>query len=152
MTIVRLAGPADEDRLVEFLREHPGRDFFGETDWDRVREHVRLGTEHKGGLHGIIDDDQGGIAASIGIVWDRWWHAKHYGLAVLWLFVRPEYRNRRYERTLNEWAAAMRNAIEDRAGHPVPLISPVMSLTRLDAMIRLWRHYGRMIGAIFQTD
>lgn len=154
MTVVRLAGPADEDQLIEFLRDHPLADsaMLGEIDWDRVREHVRLGTQRKGGLHGIIDGDRGDIAGSIGMMWDRWWCVRNWGFAQLWLFVRPEYRRHGYERDLNEWAKRMRNAVQEGAGHPVPITSAVVSDTRLDTMIRLWRRSGRMIGAVFQID
>lgn len=149
---VRLAVPNDEEALYSLLMglAEDNNTFDDELDEMRIREHIRLGTEKRGGLHGVIDGD-GELAGSVGIMWDRWWYAKRYGLAQLWLFVRPAYRHFPYERELIEWAKQKRKAIEDGAGQKVPLCHSVISEKRLPAKLRLWRRRSgsEMIGGIF---
>jgi GNAT superfamily N-acetyltransferase len=147
---VRIADPADEDALLALLYalEADNNTFGDELDEDRIRLHIRLGTERKGGMHGIIDGD-GELAGSIGINFDRPWYGKNYMLAQLWLFVRPEYRGRGYEEELIAWAKKMRDIIAE--GKPLPIIHTVISEKRLESKLRLWQRQSgsKMIGGIF---
>jgi len=152
VTVVRLAEPADEEPLFALLTAlaADNNSFGDELDERRIREHIQLGTERRGGLHGVIDGD-GELAASIGIIWDRWWYAKQYMLSQIWLFVRPAYRHFPYERELIEWAKQKRRQIEAGAGQKVPLAHTVISQTRLPTKLRLWRRRSgsEMIGGVF---
>jgi GNAT superfamily N-acetyltransferase len=151
VSLARLAVPADEDALYDLLMALAAdNDTFGdELSESRIREYILKGTRIDGGMHGVIDGD-GELAASVGLVWDRWWYAKNFGLAQLWLFVRPEYRRRRYDDALIAWAKLMRVRMAEGVDHPVPLIHTVISQKRLPAKLRLWRrHGGEMIGGIF---
>ena len=149
---MRLAAPADEGALYSLLMslEVENNSFGFDYDEDRIREHIRMGTTRQGGAHGVIDGE-GCLAGSIGLIWDRWWFAKNYGLAQLWLFVRPEYRKFGYADDLARWAKRFREQVEDGAGHKVGLVNCVISERRLDAKLRWWRrHSGKMIGGIFE--
>lgn len=155
MSLVRLAGPADEGALLDLLMElkFHNNSFNFQVDDARVGEHIQMGTRDKGGMHGVIDapDRPGVLAGSIGIVLDRWWFSSEWGLAQIWLFVRPEYRKgTRYADDLVNWAKERRAEMEAAAGRPILMANAVVSEERLDAKLRFWkRHSGEMIGAIF---
>lgn len=155
-SIVRLAGPADESALFDLLMSlRDDNNSFGfDIDGDRVSEAIMAGTRGKGGFHGVIDapDAPGKIAGSIGIIWDRQWFSREWGLAQIWLYVRPEYRKgTRYADALVEWAKTIRDQLEQRAGQRVRMANVVISQERLEAKLRFWRrNSGEMIGAIFE--
>jgi hypothetical protein len=155
MSFVRLAGPEDEGALFDLLMAYKATDaFYGfSVDDARVGEHIQAGTRGRGGLHGVIDapDKPGVMAGSIGMVWDRWWFSSEWGLAQLWLFIRPEYRaGTHYADELVTWAKERRAEMEAAAGQPIVMANVVISEERLDAKLRFWeKHSGKMIGAIF---
>ena len=155
MTIVRAARHEDEAALFDLLMalKVSNNSFGFNVDDARVGQHIQMGTRGEGGLHGVIDapDQHGMLAGSIGMVWDRWWFSSDWGLAQIWLFVRPEYRKgTRYADELVNWAKERRAEIEAAAGQQVLMANAVVSEERLDAKLRFWeRHSGKMIGAIF---
>lgn len=150
------AGPDEERALFDLLMAYRDENTYHGFDVseDRVMEAIQAGTRMKGGVHGVIvsPDKPGELAASIGIVWDRWWFSATWGLAQIWLYVRPEYRKgTHYADALVGWSKAIRSDLEDRAGHKVRMANAVMSSERLDAKLRFWRkHSGEMIGATFE--
>ncbi len=151
---VRLARPSDEAALYALLMALAAENntFNDDIDEGRIKEHILRGTRCDGGLHGIIDGTgPGELAASIGILWDRWWYSKRWMLSQIWLFVRPEYRRLGYDRDLTAWAEWARREIEAGADHPVSLVNTVISEQRLDAKLRLWRRHSKseMVGGIF---
>lgn len=149
---MRFAEPADEDALWDLLMalDEDNNSFGFDVSEARIREHIRIGTERKGGAHGVIDGD-GCLAASIGIIPDRWWFSEEWSLAQIWLFVRREYRHLSYAEDLQEWGKWFRSGLEERYGKPVTLISCVISHNRLPGKIRFWQKYcGEMIGGIFE--
>jgi GNAT superfamily N-acetyltransferase len=150
--LVRLATPADEDALYDLLMAlvEDNNSFGFECDEERIRAHIRMGTERTGGAHGVIDVD-GRIAGSVGIINDRWWFSRQYGLAQLWLFVRPEYRRLGYADDLVNWAKWFREQVETGLGHKIGLVNCMISEKRFDLKLRWWRrHSGKMIGGIFE--
>jgi hypothetical protein len=150
---VRFAVPADEDALYDLLMalEEDNNSFGFDISEERIREQIKIGTEARGGAHGVIAGN-GCIAASVGLVPDRWWFAEKWSLAQLWLFVRKEYRQSTYADDLQKWAKWFRSDLEKRYGHPVPLINCVISRKRLPVKLRFWRrHSGEMIGGIFEV-
>lgn len=150
---VRFAEPSDEAALWDLLMAlNDDNNSFGfDVSETRIREHIRLGTERKGGAHGVIDGD-GCLAASIGIIPDRWWFSDNWSLAQIWLFVRKEYRHLNYAEDLQEWGKWFRSSLEEQYGYPVTLISCVISHNRLPAKLKFWGRYcGQMIGGIFEV-
>jgi hypothetical protein len=152
MSLARIANPEDEGALFELLMAlRDVNNSFGFQVDDA--QHIQMGTRGAGGLHGVIDapDQPGVLAGSIGMVWDRWWFSNDWGLAQIWLFVRPEYRKgTRYADDLVNWAKERRAEMEAVSGQPVLMANAVISEERLDAKLRFWgRHSGQMIGAIF---
>lgn len=152
------AEPAQEAALFDLLMAYKAENTYHDfsVDDDRVMEAIQSGTRGKGGVHGIIvaPDNPDRLAASIGIVWDRWWFSKDWGLAQIWLYVRPEYRKgTHYADALVEWAKTVRDDLEKKTGQRVRMANTVMSEERLDAKLRFWRrHSGEMIGAIFEIS
>ncbi len=158
MSLVRAAKPEDEAALFALLGalREANNSFGFQTDDARIGQHIQMGTRGEGGLHGVIDapDQPGVIAGSIGLVWDRWWFSADWGLAQIWLFVRPEFRSgTHYADALVDWSKARRAEIEQAAGQKVLMANTVVSEARIDAKLRFWRkHSSRMIGAIFLID
>lgn len=154
--IVRLAGPTDEAALFDLLSalRVANNSFDFQIDDARIAEHIQMGTRGKGGLHGVIDapDQPGVLAGSIGIIFDRWWFSSEWGLAQIWLFVRPEYRRgTRYADALVDWAKERRIEFEKESGQRIRMANAVVSEERLEGKLRFWRrHSGKMIGAIFE--
>jgi hypothetical protein len=152
---VRGAEPKDEAALFELLGElrRLNNTFGFEVDDKRIVEHIHMGTRGPGGSHGVIDapDKPGVLAGSVGMVYDRWWFSSQWGLAQIWLFVRPEYRaGTHYADELVEWSKKIRADLEAASGHPVPMANAVISEERLEAKLRFWqKHSGQMIGAVF---
>ena len=150
--IVRAAVPADEDALVSLLYAlaDENNSFGDELDEDRIRHAIRLGTEARGGCHGVIDGD-GEIAGSVGIVIDRWFYARRYMLTALWMFVRPAYRHLRCDQALIDWAKDHRNKVSAAVGYNITLVNSVISEKRLAAKLRLWERHSKseMVGGIF---
>jgi hypothetical protein len=153
---VRLARPEDEAalfRLLMALKDDNNRGLDFRIDDDRVMEHIVMGTRMKCGMHGVIDapDDLGELAGSIGVIWDRLWFSSDWGLAQLWLFVRPKYRNgNHYAENLVDWAKSIRDDLEKRAGQRVLMANSVISTERLDAKLKFWqRHSGHLVGGVF---
>ena len=153
---VRLAIPADEEPLYGLLLEleRDNNSFGIVLDEERIREHIRLGTERKGALIGVVDardpDDPVKLAGSVGIFTDRFWCDKNYHWAILWLFVRSDYRKGYpFAEDLMNWARRQRKLFEEALGKPVVLLDSPFSRNDLPIKIRWWRRYGEQIGAVF---
>lgn len=150
---VRLAGPGDENALYDLLLGLERDNSIGYPhDEDRVRHHIRLGTERTGGIHGVIDwpEQPGRLAGSVGIIWNQFWYSREFYWHELWLFVRPECRKGTgYADDLMAWAQEIHRKFAVSVGKETPFFTSVTSRKRLDAKIRWWRRRGPMIGAIF---
>ena len=155
---VRLATPEDEAALFTLLGAlRAENNTFGfQVDDAMIAEHIHQGTRAQGGIHGVIDapDQPGVLAGSIGIVWDKFWFSSEWGLAIIWLFVLPEYRKgHHYADDLLVWAKKIRADLEAAAGQKVRMANSVISETRIEAKSRFWRrHSSRQIGIIFEIS
>lgn len=150
---VRLAAPADELALYEMLvalyHDNPmGLQYDPPTVLGRIRE----GTEQKGAVIGVIDGDQGDIAASVGLFPHTIWYSNVWNYAELWLFVRPEYRNSSYSDELFDFCEYIRARMEAQLGRPFHIQTSVSSEVRLPAKERLWGRRARKIGALYVMD
>lgn len=155
MSDVRLAEPADEAAIYELLTGPEGLHAdnsmgFGYSA-DKVRERIRIATEGRGGLIGVIDGDHE-LAGAIGLYIDTRWYSDEVHLAEYFLFVRPVYRSRGYAALLFHFAKACRERIEAGSGQRFPLITSVVSRTRLRAKLRYWAKHAEQIGGIYVVD
>lgn len=150
---VRVATPADEDALYRLLLGLERDNTLGyEHNEDRVRQHIKLGTEKTGGVHGVIDapDRPGELAGSVGIVWNQLWYSDEWFWHELWLFVDPEYRRGTgYGDALMEWAKHWHDSFCDKMGREVPFFTSVSSRKRLKTKMRWWQKRGEQVGAIY---
>jgi hypothetical protein len=148
---VRIAGEADEDALYDLLLGLERDNSLGFAhDEDEVRAHIRLGTQKNGGMHGVIDAPNGVIAASVGLVMNKFWYSKQFYWHELWLFVRLEYRKGTgYSDDLMAWVQYIKALFALESGHEVPFFTSVTSRKRFEAKRRWWARRGEQIGAIF---
>ena len=122
-----------------------------------VREAIRAATREAvktGTIIGVIEGENGEIAASVCIALASWWYNRAaFYLDEIWLFVRPEYRARgHYDDDLFQYMIAYRNHIETETGRPWVLGASMISLKRLPAKMRLWSRHARLVGGIYVID
>lgn len=142
---VRIAGRDDEDAIYDLLMALDQDNSFGVPYQEsRVRSAIEKGTRGEGSIIGIIDGGDE-LAASVCLTFAQFWYSEEWYLAEQWLFVRPDYRQNRFEADLFAFA----KWCQSKLGDGMLLISSVSSPARLPAKLRLWGQYGRQIGGIF---
>lgn len=155
MTEVRLAEPSDEAAIYELLAGpeglHADNPMGVGFSADKVRERIRIATEGRGGLIGVIDGDHE-LAGAIGLYIDARWYSDEAHLAEYFLFVRPVYRSRGYAALLFGFAKECRERIAAGSGERFPLITTVVSRKRLAGKMRLWARNADLIGGIYVVD
>lgn len=151
--MVRQATAEDEaaiyDALVALYADNPVPDSYTP---ERVKQKIAEGASlaHQyAGLIGIIDGNDGEIAATIGIYPYTPWYTNEWMLTEMWLFVRPAYRRHHLHKELFAFARAYRDAMSDVAGRPVKMLTSVSSKRRLAAKFRVWNRFADMVGGFF---
>lgn len=150
---VRIATQADEYALYEILLDLYRDNFLGfalseHKVWDVIRHCCRGG----GGIAAIVERD-GRIVATTGIVFSSMWYSVDPYLSELWLFVHPDYRKLGYSERLSNFCYFYRDQCRHKdTGRALPLITSVTSRNRLEAKIRWWRRWSKLVGAIFLID
>ena len=140
---VRIAGPGDENKIFEAgLLMHAETALYSLSE-QKIREGIRLGTQRKGGIIGIIDAPDGSIAAMIGLIITSAWYTTDIHLEDFWTFVRRDYRRSGAANMLVHFSIKM----SDELG--IPLQLGVTSIDRLEAKTRLMRRKMKQIGALF---
>ena len=153
---VRVARESDEAPLFDLLMALYKDNGVGIVPRPMdVRTAIRAGTREKNGtLIGVIDAEHGALAGSVCIVPANWWYAQEtWYLAERWVFVDPQWRHglRLYD-DLFRYALAYKLSIEQETGQKWPLISSVTSTKRLEAKMRLWRRYGKLVVGIYVIE
>jgi hypothetical protein len=146
---VRIATAADEEPLYDVLIALHEDNTMGIA---YSPERVRAQMHAVGGWIGVIDADDGRIAATIGVFPQQLWYSDEWLLSERWLFVRTEYRQLGLDDKLFEFAKQYRTDMSARIGSRIELLSGCTSDKRLAAKIRLWSRWGRQIGALFLVD
>jgi len=144
---VRVAGTKDHDSIYGILMElHKENAMFSVSE-KKVhalidRALCPLPNENQPGIIGIIDGATG-IEGSVGIYATTTEYSDDIHLCDVWNFVRPQYRNSTHAKRMMEfskWCAI-------KLG--VPLIMGVLSTTRTEAKIRLYRRQFPYVGGFF---
>lgn len=154
---VRFASPEDEDRLVRFLDLLEADNGFGvPKDPDKVLEQIKIATEKRGGLIGIINGKDDDIAGGIGLYLTNWWYSTEIYIGELFLFVAPDYRANGFEKDLFQFAKWYRERMSTVMGRSLALVTSVSAPRRLPGKERLWRQNlganARRVGSIFVLD
>ena len=143
---VRLALPADESALYALLVAlHHANPMGSGYNPAMVLEQIRMGTEQRGGIIGVIDGPDGTLVASVGLFPYHPWYVDQWALNELWLFVRPEARH---------GAALYRDLFRFmqwvRQENPsMEILTNVVSRDRLPLKERIWARFAERIGAIY---
>lgn len=143
---VRVAVKADERAIFDLLMTQAAEESaFAPVNEFKVLEAIKSATERKGGIIGIIDSDDGRIAATIGLIMGWWWYSEEGHYQDLWCFVSPEFRRGRnnYAQRLIQFAKWW----GEQAGAPV--LMGVASTKRTQGKIRLFARNMPLVGAGF---
>lgn len=140
---IRLATPADEDRLFDFLMLLHEENALFPVSETKVRDVIRLGTQQKGGVIGLIDGADGTIEASVGLVVDPTWYSNAPCLNELWNFVRADCRRSTHAKDLIQFA---KRAAQNLG---IPVMMGVISTHRTQAKVRLYERQMECVGAFF---
>lgn len=143
-TNVRIATPADEDRLVALMHEVFREQPIFKINEEKMRSNIRMATERKGSVIGVIDgpkEIEGYIIAQLA----QYWYTDEWHLEELSNFVHPDYRSggAGHARCLIEFAKWFAEQLN------MPLIMGILSTKRLAAKARLYARQATPCGAIF---
>lgn len=141
-TSVRIAEPKDEDALIRLMKEAFLEQPIFPLNEQKMREKIRLGTERKNGVVGVVDGPNG-IEGYIIMCMAQYWYSDAWHLEELSNFVHPDHRRSTHAKDLINFA----KWFTEQLG--LPLLLGIMSTQRLDAKIRLYRRQVQPAGAVF---
>lgn len=129
--------------MLEFLKLMHAENGIMPLAMERVIPVLQCGLARYQSLVGVIDGDDGDIAASVGLMIGQYWYSETQHLEDAWNFVRAEYRKRPMARPLIEFAKRAADGLD------MPLLMGVLSETRTMAKVRLYERQLKFVGAIF---
>jgi len=150
-TIVRMARPSDEEAILQLAITNNRENGIAPLSLEKMRAMFRRAvepTEQTPCVIGVIEDN-GVLAATIGIVLTQWWYSDQWHLEEIWNYVHPEYRFAHrnggvgYGMKLLEFA----KWVSESMGYP--LLIGVLSTTRTAAKVRLYQRQVPSVGALF---
>lgn len=152
-------------RVVQATPHHLDRLFNAMVNWHaegglqaklspkKLRLALKDALDPAGGVMvGIIEAPDGRVAASIAIAPHDHWYSEDFALNEKWFFVRKEFRGLGMDAALFGFATAYLDGIRARMKKDVPLYFGILDAHRLKAKIRLFKRFGRMIGAVFVRE
>lgn len=143
---VRRADAKDEDDLVAMCHELHRENGLFTMSSDRVREMLRRAFTKNGGIIGVIGD-RGKLQGSIYLLLTQLWYSDDFHIEELWNYVRPEYRKFNNPTHAEEMIRFAKRC-GDELG--IPVIIGIMSNTRTEAKVRIYRRQlGDPVGAFF---
>lgn len=133
--------------LPEFMRlfkvMHHENGLF-EIDEDCVIDTFNRAVKRKEGVIGLIKGPTGDIRAMICLLVTRYYYTQQFHLEELWNFVAPPFRKTNYGDTLLRYAMHCQEQLK------IPLIIGVLTGSRMEAKVRLYRRLlGMPSGAFF---
>ena len=139
---VRVATPADEEEIMRLMKSAFVEQPVFPLNEDKIRQQIKLCTERKGGVLGVIDGPNGIEGYIIGVLF-QYWYSDAWVLEELSNFVHPDHRHPGRAKALIEFIKWFSEQLE------LPLIMGIMSTQRLEAKIRLYKRQVRQVGAVF---
>lgn len=137
--------PSDEDAIYALLLQLHKENGLFEVSEAKVRNYIRLGTQRRQGIIGIIRGPSG-LEGTIGMALEQFWYTDEWCLIEQWTFVPEEFRRSTHAQKLIDyakWAA-------EQLGVPVQL--GILSNSRTEAKVRLYERRLRSAGGIFLHD
>jgi hypothetical protein len=152
-TGVQIAGPADEDAIIQQLELNDAENGFCPTDWAKVRRAVVKctrgpeGDEPPAGVIGLIYGANGKLEASAGFLFTQWWSTNDIHIEEIWTFVHPEHRRTTHAKMLYRFG----KWLSDEMGS-IPVLFGVLTVKRMEAKIRLVQRELPQVGALFMYN
>jgi hypothetical protein len=148
---VRIAVPADEEAVMELLladvRDNAER--IAVVDPERIRWHLRMCTEMKGGICGVIDGPEGKPVAVCVLIPQQWWWSREWFMQEVVNFVHVDHRRSRHIHDLIAFERWVADAQSTGFGHRVYVIMGVLGLNRVREKAILYRRKMRQVGWAF---
>lgn len=139
---VRLAVPADEDKIVAMISLLHDENGLFPLSQQKVRDYMQRYFRKEGALIGVIGpvgDPVGSIYLEIG----QPYYSESWYLNEAWNFVHPDHRRSDYAKKLLAWAKSMSEQMK------LPLMVGIVSNHRTEAKIRLYEKQLEKAGAFF---
>lgn len=137
-----MATPQDENAIFKMLCLAQKENGIFPMNERKVRDFIRLATEHKGGIIGIIEG-KNYIEASVGLVLENWWYTDEWSIGERWNFVHPNHRKSDHAKKLIEFSKWVADEMK------LNLEMGVISNERTEAKVRLYRRQLPYAGAFF---
>lgn len=139
---VRVATPSDEDDILRLMRAAYKEQPIYPLNEQKMRDKIRICTERKGGVIGVIDGKYG-LEGYLIAVLSQYWYTDAWQLEELSNFVHPDHRQSTHAKSLIDFAKWFAEQLS------MPLIMGILSTQRLEGKIRLYRRQAKFCGAIF---
>lgn len=141
---VRIATRLDEPEILRLMRAAFEEQPIFPLDEEKMLAEIRLATDRKGSVIGVIDGKDRKIEGYLFAVISQYWYSSDsWHLSELSNFVHPDCRHPGHARSLIEFAKWFAEAMS------IPLVMGILSTQRLEAKIRLYRRQIVPCGAIF---
>lgn len=139
---VRIATPKDEDEVMRLMRRAFDEQPIFALNEQRMRANIRMCTERRGGILGVIDGPNG-IEGYLIAMLGQHWYSDEWHLEELSNFVDPDYRKSTHAKDLINFVKWFAEQLK------MPVILGILSTKRLEAKIRLYERQVRKVGAVF---
>ncbi len=141
-TNVRAVRPEDEDALFDLLCLLYDENAPFKMSEKKVRHMIAGGSRDKEVIIGVIEEN-GKLVASVGAVFEQWWHTDDWHIGEMWNFVHPDHRKTSYAKDLINYMKWIAETMD------MSLHMGIITATKMEAKIRLYRRQMLPVGALF---
>jgi len=142
---VSIANSTDEDVIFDYLKIMHEENAVFHIDEEKVRNFIKMATDRKNGVIGIIKGDDG-LEGMICLVVDQLWYSHEWFLNEVFNFVHPEHRKSTRAKSLLAFAKNISDEME------LPLLVGVVSNYRTEAKVKLYERQFPKAGAFFMYN
>lgn len=148
---VRLAGAADEARLLELLvadiAENAGH--IAPASVPTLLQQIQVCTRARGGFCPVVDGADGNPVGLALLVPTQWWWSDQFFLSEIVMFVHPKARHSRCGAALLTAEKALADNMSKTLGHRIYLLAGVTATQRGQAKLRLYGRHLNPVGGFF---
>jgi hypothetical protein len=145
---VRPARISDETALLDLLlidlEENAAH--VAPIDRQSVMDNIQACTRKRGGIAGVIDDENGKPIAVTILVAQKWWWSKQYHIQEITNYVHPDHRKSHHIDDLIAWEKWIQRRWTENFGFTVYLLCGVLGTRRLPEKILLFKRKFRQAG------